>query len=129
MIAPSVIIKQLILKKEAEHQAEGKLLKDHFHLTYESLKPVNIIKNTIKELISAPDIKTNVVNAALGLTTGFVAKKIFTGKSENQITKLAGVILEMVVASKVAKNADEIKSIAGIILKKIVNPDSPSEEA
>src|ERR1035441_325401 len=120
-IHPSTTLKQLILEKKTEHFVEGKLLKEHFHRTYESFKPLNIIKNTFKEIISVPDLKTNVVNSAIGITTGFVAKKIFTGKSHNPLTKLFGIILEMVVASKVTKNADEIKSIGSIILKKIIN--------
>ena len=45
-----VLLKQLIQAKEAEHQAAGKLLKEHLHLTYESLRPANIIKKAFKEI-------------------------------------------------------------------------------
>lgn len=124
----SELLKQLILVKEAEQHLEGTLLKEHFHLTYERLKPINIIKNTIIEAISTPDLKNNVVNGAIGLAAGFVAKKVFTGKSDNPLTKLFGIILEMVVASKVTNNADEIKSIASIIMKKIINQQEDSEK-
>ena len=122
------MLKQLILEKETEHSLEGKLLREYFHSTFESLKPINIIKNTFKELISIPDLKTNFVNAVIGITTGFVAKKVFTGKSHNPLTKLVGIILEMVVVSNVAKNADEIKTIGSIILKKIINQHNGSEK-
>lgn len=123
------MLKQLILIKEAEHIVEGKLLKDHFHRAYESLKPVNIIKNTFKEIISGPDLKTNIVDAVIGITTGFVAKKVFTGKSHNPLTKIFGIILEMVVASKITKNVDEIKSLGSIILKKIITQYGDSRKA
>ena len=102
-IKASVLLKQLILVKETEHFVEGKLLNDHLHSTYESLKPINIIKNTFKEIISTPDLKKKVVDAAIGFTTGFVIKKIFTGNSHNPLTKLVGNILEMAVAGKVEK--------------------------
>ena len=125
----NLLLKQLILVKETEHFVEGKLLKDHLHNAYESLKPINIMKNTFKEIISDSDLKKNIVDAALGFTTGFVAKKIFTGNSHNPLTKLAGNILEMVIASKVAKNAEEIKIIGSIILKKIINQQVDSEKA
>ena len=113
------LLKELILVKEAEHLVEGKLLKEHIHLAYESLKPINIIKNTFKGMFSAPDLKTNIVNAAVGLTTGVAARKIFTGKSHNPLTKLFGFILEMAVAGAVTKNPETIKSIGGYILKSI----------
>lgn len=120
----AIILKQLILVKETEQYQEGKLLKEHFHLTYESLKPINIIRTTINEAISIPELKKKLVNTAIGITTGFVAKKIFTGRSDNPFIKLSGIILEMVVASKVTNNADEIKAIGNIILKKILNRDT-----
>ena len=69
-----------------------------------------------------------MVNAAIGFTTGFITKKVFTGKSNNPMTKLFGTVLEMVVASKVTKNADEIKSIATIIVKKITDQFADSEK-
>jgi hypothetical protein len=118
------LLRQLIKEKELECFIEGKLLKEHFHRTYESLKPVNILKRTIKEIFTAPDIKTNIVNTALGILTGFVAKKTFTGQSRNPLTKLAGTILEILVARKVTKNADEIKHVGKVILKTIVDTQS-----
>lgn len=127
-LEPSILLKQLILETEAEYRLEGKILKDHFHQTYESLKPINLIKDTLKEAISSPDIKANMVNAAIGLTTGFIGKKVFVGKSDNQLKKLTGAILEMVIASKVTKNADEIKAIVKIVARKIINHTSDLKE-
>ena len=127
-LTPDIALKQLILEKEAEYQAEGKLLKEHFYLTCESIKSFNLIKKVLKKAISSPGLSTNVVNAAIGLTTGFIAKKILTRKSGNPLSKLAGGILEMMVATNVTNNAEQIKAIAGIVLKKIINQYSDSEK-
>lgn len=121
------LLKQLISEKESEHLTEEKILKTHFHAAYQSIKPINLIKNTFKEVISSPYFKTNVVNAAIGLTAGFVVKKLFIGESQKALMKLSGIILELVIANKVSKNADEIKSIAGIVLKKIIRQCSNAE--
>jgi hypothetical protein len=126
---PGNLIKELILTKEAAHSEEGKVLKAHFLLTYESLRPINIIKSTFKEAIAAPEIKTSIANSAMGLVGGFIAKKAFTGNSKSPLTNLGGIILEMVVASKVTSNAEEIKAIAAIVLKKIVNQQTNPETA
>jgi hypothetical protein len=119
-IKPEVLIKELIQVKEAAHRLEGELLKDQFICAYESLKPINVIKNAFKEGIAASGIKTNAVDAVMGLTTGFIAKKIVTGKSDNPLINFAGSILEMIVASNVTKNASGIKSVADAILKKLI---------
>src|ERR1035437_5097838 len=122
-------LKETILSLEIKQANDWHLLNEQFHTTYESLKPINVIKNTFKEAIATPDLKANIANAAIGLTTGFVAKKVFTGMLSNPLTKLLGFIVEVVVANKVAKNADGIKSIGSVILKKIINQYSDSKKA
>ena len=102
-------LKQLIRTKESEIELEGRLLKIHFQRAYESLKPLNIIKSTIKQVISSPEVKTNVVDTVIGFASGFIAKKILVGKSNNVFSKLLGSLIEMTVANKVTQNADEIK--------------------
>lgn len=97
------------------------LLKEEFHTTYERLKPMNMVKNTFKDMVSSPNLKTDVVNSVIGLATGFIAKKVLLGNSHNPLIKLLGIALEIAVANKVAKNADGIKSIGSTILKKIIN--------
>lgn len=114
-------LKESILLLKMKQANDWCLLKEEFNTTYESLKPMNMIKNTFKDMASQPNLKTDVVNSLIGLATGFIAKKVFLGNSHNPFTKLLGIVLEIAVANKVSKNADGIKSIGSIILKKIIN--------
>ena|ERR1700741_3729969 len=109
-----------IIQLEHQQSLELRLLKVQFRTTYEGLKPINIIKNTIKDALSTPDLKTKVVNAAIGVTTGFIAKKLVVGGSDNPFKKILGTLVEIIVAAKVTKNAEGIKSAAGTVLEKIV---------
>ena len=113
-------LRESILLLELKLVNDGTLLKEQLKSTYQSIKPINLLKNVFKDVISAPDLKTNLVNSAIGFTTGLVAKKLFIGGSHNPLTKLLGMALEVIVANKVAKNADEIKSAGNLIIKKIV---------
>jgi hypothetical protein len=124
----SALLKQLILLKEVNHLVEGRLLKEHFRQTYESVMPMNIIRNAFNKMFAVREVRVSIVDMAIGATTGFVAKKVFTGRSDNPLIKLSGIILEMVVASKVTQNADEIKILGSIILNKIVNRHSDFEK-
>ncbi len=117
----SLELEQLILAKEAELELEGRLLKIHFQQTYESLKPLNLIMSTIKQVISGAELKGSLVDTVMGYASGFVAKKIIIGKTHNPFTKLLGTIIEMAVANKVSKNAGEIKAIGSILLKKLIH--------
>ena len=128
-INSAIELREAIIELEIKQKYEAQLLKEQFKLTYESLKPGNIIKNSFKEIITAPDLKTNVVNAVMGFASGFIAKKAFVGKSHNPLTKLLGVALELVVANKVVLNAEGLKSMGNSILKKIIHPKTDSEKA
>jgi hypothetical protein len=125
-INTSADLKNTIQQLEQKQAAEWLLLKGGLLDTYESLKLVNMLKRTFSEVATVPDLKTNVINAAIGLTTGIVTKKILIGKTLNPLKKLLGIIVEVAVAGKVAQNADGIKSIGNMIMKKIFNQRNDS---
>lgn len=126
-IATSADLKKAITELERRQAIEWPLLKEEFLQTAESLKLINIIKSTFKEAVASPDLKTDIVNTAIGLTTGIVAKKVIIGKTLNPVSKLLGVLLEVFVANKVTKNAGEIKSFGSVLMKKIFG--QPAGEA
>jgi hypothetical protein len=116
-----VEFERLVLAKESELELDGRLLKIHFQLAYESLKPLNIIKSTFKQIISAPGLKTGVVDTLMGLASGFVAKKILVGRSHNPFAKLLGSLIEIFVSNKLTNNADEIRSVGSVLIKKLIH--------
>jgi hypothetical protein len=82
------------------------LLKEQFCNTCENLKPINLIKNTFKEVVASPSIKNTLVKNAIGLATGYLSKKLLIGSSHNPIKKVLGTVLEFVVANVVANSVD-----------------------
>jgi len=127
-ITTAVDLKSAIQELEDKQAVELILLKKQLLTTYESLKLVNIIKSSFKELISVPDLKKGITSAAVGISTGIITGKILFGKVTNPLIKLLGFILEMGVVNKVIKNVDEIKSMGSSILKKIINHHAPLEK-
>jgi hypothetical protein len=121
IIATATDLKIAIKELEKERAEGGILLKEQFFNIYESFKLSNVLKRTLKEAIAAPDLRNNVINTAIGLTTGFVAKKTLVGKTYNPLKKLFGVVLEITVANKIAEHADKIKLIGNIVLNKIIH--------
>ncbi len=93
-----------LLKRQQE--TDLVLLKAQFHTTYESLKPINLIKNTFKEVVATPNIRSTLIKNAIGLATGYLSKKVLVGSSHNPIKKVLGIVLEFVVANVVANKVD-----------------------
>ena len=114
-ITTSEELKAAIQELELRQGDELILLKEQFYKTKQDFKLINIIKGTFKQAVASPDLKTDAINAAIGFTTGVIAKKLMIGKTINPFKKLLGIIVEMAVANKVVKNADGIKSAGSSI--------------
>lgn len=115
-------LREAIRLLEIEQKAEGALLKEQFKITYESLKPANLIGNTIKEIIKLPDLKGDLLNTALSLGAGYLSKKAAIGNSPNPLKQLLGTFLQMGVTSLVSKNSESIKSIGSEIFSRLLSP-------
>jgi hypothetical protein len=127
-ITTSAELKAAIQQLELEQKESFIALKEEFGRTQENFKLINIIKSTFKAAVDVPDLKTDIVNAAIGLTSGIVAKKLIIGKTLNPLSKLLGVALEMFVANKVTKNADQIRSTGSIIMDKLFKHKDQAEK-
>ena len=99
-----------ILKLEAEQAYEEKVLKEQLHLAYESVKPVNLVKGIVKDVVESKDLKADLVNASVALTAGYLSKKLFEGVANGPIKKLLGTALMFGITNAVAKNPETVKT-------------------
>ena len=99
-----------ILVLENKQAQDEILLKEQFKITYESLKPLNFIRDTFKELTSAPDFKEDKLNTSISLAAGYFSKKLAVGSTNNPIKQILGSFLQMGITSVVSKNADGIRT-------------------
>jgi hypothetical protein len=117
-ISNSDALKQSILILEEEQAVKGQALKQQFLLTYESLKPINIIRSAVHEFTESPGGIDNIMGTGVGLLTGFLSKKVFVGTSGNLFRKLIGSFLQFGVSNLVANHPDSIKSVGQFIFNK-----------
>lgn len=115
---------------EAQQAEEGEQLKQQFRLTYESVKPVNLIKNIFKEAAESSDLKTNILNTVAGLVMGIVSKKVFVNLSSSPVKRLLGNAILFGVTNLVAKNPRIVNSWLDAILVRIrKKPSEDSDES
>ena len=110
-ITSTAALEDAIQLLEVDQEIKGQLLKEQLYITYESLKPLNLLKHTLKEISSSPYLIDNISGSAMGLVSGFLSKKIFVGASGNVIRKLIGSVLQFGITNIVAQNSDVIRSI------------------
>ena len=106
-------LKSAIQILEVEQNARERLLKEQFHAVYENLKPVNIIKNTLRELLTPS--YGNIAGTAAGAASGFLLRKMLIGKSGGVFKKILGKFLQYGVARYASHKSGSITT-AGLSL-------------
>jgi radical SAM superfamily enzyme len=118
----SAELQETIKKLEQQHKEQKDNLIEEFYATYESFKPVNILKNSINKVVHSPGTVDNIVSAGISIGLGLLSKKVVIGKSAGIAKKLLGTAMELGVASLVSKKAASIKSGGLNLLSKIFKP-------
>lgn len=118
-ITSAVELKNAIQRLEVEQTINGRLLSEQFRYTYESYKPVNLLKSTLLGMTSSPYLVNNILGIAVGLATGYLSKIVVVGASGNIIKKLFGTVLQLGITNTVAQHPGAIKSIGQYIFQHI----------
>jgi len=121
-------LKESIRLLEIRQAEEGLALKVQFKETFESLKPVNLIKSTINDLTSSVEIKNSLFESLVSVLTGYITKKMMVSSKSNPLMKILGVLLQFGVTSLVAKNAESIRNYIMNLIDRLIHPEEEEEE-
>jgi hypothetical protein len=122
-------LRAAIVRLEHEHKEDYQLLRQKFHLAYESMKPVNIIRHTLKKTAESYDIKENLLITAVGISTAFLSEKYVVGKSGSLFKKLLSTAVTLGITSMIATHPDAVKSAGRRLLSFIQNLIKARQEA
>jgi len=109
---PTQILKQQISALEIKQAEEGKMLKDHFQKTYDSLKPANLIKNSVKDFFYPEGISETVIETSAIIISGLISKKILNSTKIGTTMKLLSSLLQLSATSLITKYSEDIQNFA-----------------
>ncbi len=78
-------------------------LKNQYHLTIDSYKPFNLLKNSIQEAITSPNLKTNLISGTVGIGINYLSKKILNQNAINTKKTVFNKILNFVVTNFIGR--------------------------
>lgn len=88
------MLKERITALELQQSEELRILKLEFHSLAERLNPLYLIKSTFKNLTSDPEIKSNLLDSAVTMTSHFIAKNTFLSRFQTPIKNIIGNVLQ-----------------------------------
>lgn len=105
-------IKLLKFKKAEDEQ----LLKELFYMTYENVKPINMIKNLFKEPIASQNIKDSLLTTSVGLGAGYLSKLLFQGVVRVPFKNFIGSALMLSVENLISKNPGVVGAVSSLFM-------------
>ena len=112
-------LKQSILALERRQAEEGELLKEQFIITWESLKPLSVLRNVIHEISNPSDLKDDLVHTVTGIVSGFLSSRLLVRSSKNPLLRLLGILIQYRVSNFVASHSDTIKDVSLYFIKRL----------
>lgn len=117
-------LKRSIEVIERRQREEGKLLREQFTVTFESLKPVNVLRKMLTDIAEPSALKETLIQTITGLISGYISRKLLVRSSKNPLLRLAGVLVQYGVTNFVAKNSDSIKALGLYYINKLSSRSS-----
>ncbi len=121
MIQTQQDLKNAIQQLQEQRLVQKQAIQQQFYLTYQSLKPVNLVKHMLQEISGSTEIKNTVLETGIGLGTGILSKSLFVGASRSFIKQVLGNVLQYGVTNLVTSHPSIFKNVGKSILKFIKN--------
>jgi hypothetical protein len=74
----------------------------------DSFKPLNLIKSSMHEFISSSDLKSILINRAIGIGTNYLSKKLSNEDSINSVKKVLGKVLKFALKNFIGNKSKKI---------------------
>lgn len=121
-------LNEAILLLENEVDEQKRKLNDQLNALYESFKPVNVVKDVFSEVVTSDDFRSNLISATMGISTGYITKKLLFRKSSNLFKSLAGNLVQYGLANLIIHPSKTLKTIflplLGLVLNNRKKPDT-----
>lgn len=127
--SPKEALRESIRQLEIQQAREGEELKAQFKATYESLKLVNLVKSSLKEVTDSVEIKNTLFESIISVVSGYVSRKLMVNKNSNPFLKIVGLVMQFGITNLVAKNAEVIREYVTQLIDKFLHPKEEAPEA
>lgn len=81
-------------------------IKLQLSVTYESAKPINLLKQGFQGFKESPEIKSSLFQSVVSLAGGYLSKKLLIGKTNTIFKSILGYALQYGVTNFISKKVD-----------------------
>ena len=115
--ASSNAVRDAIVALERQQALESRQISMQFVSAFDSIKPINLIRNTFKDVVESKDLTENIVQTSIGLVAGYVTQSLFQKPSHGPLRKLFGTIVSYGITHFLATNPAMVAAIGSKMLR------------
>jgi hypothetical protein len=108
---PTERLKEQIIALEIKQIEKGKILKEQFQITYESLKPINLIKNSAKDFFYSEGLSETIIETSVIVVSGLISKKIMNSTKVGTTMKLLTSLLQLGTTRLISKYSEDVQNL------------------
>jgi len=116
-------LRNAIVIMESEMDEQKRSLNEEINLLYQSFKPVNIVKDVISEVMTSEDLRANLLTATIGISTGYLTKKLIFKKSSSTLKSLTGNLIQYGLANLIIHPSRTLKTLFLPLMGLLLNRD------
>lgn len=108
----STLLKQRIAQLEVQQKQEGKELKEQLLATYQSMRLVNVIKSSLREVVESQEIREDLLSLTIIQTQNLVGKllkKMLNANEETPVKTLLVTLVQAGISNLVANGFERFK--------------------
>lgn len=113
------LVKQRIEDLEQQRKQQRVQLNEHLAIMHASIQPVNLINNSLDQLIHSKQLKINLVDIAIGAASGLIAKKLVVRDSHSISKELLGDAVQLFVAKEATQHSDAIRKVGMNLIRNL----------
>ena len=72
-----------------------------------SLNPLQLLRSSIKDVRSSPDLRSAAIDTAVGIGAGFLGRKLYVSNSSNILRKISGSAIQFFVTNFIRKKMSQ----------------------
>jgi hypothetical protein len=104
-------VRDAIIELERQQALESRQISVQLIHAFESIRPINLIKSTIRDVAESKDLTDNIVETTIGLAAGYVTQRLFQKPSHGPLRKLLGTILSYGITNFLATHPKLLAAI------------------
>ncbi len=99
----SEILMEKIMALKHQQDREQIVLKEQLRITYESVKPLNFLKETLHNMTTSPEVKNDLLNGAVNMTSYLLSNNPVLSSFKKPIKKAVSRIFQFVFKNFISR--------------------------